>query len=312
VQVHGGQDGMAPPIVLYTENVLASENDELTLLVPWDVTLVAIDGETQLAARFEASNIDDDTKKEFVPVLICHGRPVKWARQVFHDLNLLAIRPNAAIGLAMDNRDPITYVVRQVEQNVPFFKGRINTVRRQLRGSDAEVLTITALRNACVTLAKGIGGVQYGTRPVPIDRDIVPQLTKVAIEWFQGVTSIVGAAIENRVQSVASASSVMAAIGAVGHPLVDIANDAERAKRRTELLDLLRQIRWDKGKTWEGIAGKFTPKGNFSIAGAKDTSYAVYAALTDATSDGYTRIRAEGTFEEVAEDEAEAELAGAL
>jgi DNA sulfur modification protein DndB len=131
--------------------------------VPWDVQLVAIDGETQLAARFEAANIDGDTKKDFVPIVLCHGRPIQWARQVFYDLNLLAVRPNAAIGLAMDDRDPITHVARQVEQKVSFFKGRVNTVRRQLRASDDHVLTITALRNACVTLAKGIGGVQHGT-----------------------------------------------------------------------------------------------------------------------------------------------------
>jgi DNA sulfur modification protein DndB len=160
-----------------------------------------------------------------------------------------------------------------------------------------------------VTLAKGIGGVQYGTRPVLIEKDAVPQLTKVATEWFEGVASVVGSAIENRVKSVASASSVMAAIGAVGHPLVDVLNDSERAKKRAGFLELLRQVRWDKGKTWEGIAGKFTPKGNFSIAGAKDTSYAVYAALTDATSEGYSRIRAEGLADEL--EYADEELVGA-
>ena len=130
--------------------------------------LVAIDGETQLAARFEAANINPETKDEFVPVIICHGRTIEWARQVFHDSNLLAVRPNAAVGIGMDQRDPLTHVARLVERQVPFFHDRVNTTRRQLRRNDKEIETITALRGACITFAEGITGVKYGAKPVPV------------------------------------------------------------------------------------------------------------------------------------------------
>jgi DNA sulfur modification protein DndB len=83
----------------------------------------------------------------------------------------------------------------------------------------------------------------------------------------------------------------MAALGAVGHPLVGIADSAQRDKRKRELLTTLAEVKWNKSKNWEGIAGKYTPKGRFSIAGAKDTAYAVYGALTDKSSEAFTRIR---------------------
>jgi len=298
VSVNKGAPGMAPAIILFTEQELpVDERQDGSALaqIPYGTQLVAIDGETQLAARFVASNIDPSTKLELVPVILCHGKKVDWAQQVFHDLNLLAVRPNAAIGISMDARDPLTYVAKQVEQNVPFFSGRINSVRRQLRRSDPHVVTITALRGACTTLAEGIGGVRYGARPVPVKEADAENLVKVAVDWFGRVAETIGSAIEDRERTLASAPAVLAAIGAMGHELVRIANPVERAAKRDELLDRLRGIRWDKGKAWEGIAGKFSPKGNFSVGGSKETAYAVYSALNDRTSDSFNRIRVAAT-----------------
>ncbi len=294
VNVHDNQDGMAPPIILFSEKELPVNEDPSgpgRIQVPWDVQLVAIDGETQLAARFEAANIKQETKNDFVPVLICHGRSVQWARQVFHDLNLLAVKPNAALGLAMDERDPLTQVARDVEENVPFFRHRVNFKRRQLGARDKEIVTFAAFRGACVTLAEGIGGVKYGARPVPMPMDRVPAIRKAAIEWFTALAKHIGPAMENRRQALAASSSAMAALGAVGHPLVETVDDVQRAALCKELVEPLRPVRWEKGKHWEGIAGKFTPKGNFSTSGAKDAAYGIYSALTDENSSGYNRVR---------------------
>jgi hypothetical protein len=42
---------------------------------------------------------------------------------------------------------------------------------------------------------------------------------------------------------------------------------------------------------WDGIAGKFTPSGSFSIGGPKEVGYAVAEALEDPESDGGKQIR---------------------
>jgi DNA sulfur modification protein DndB len=86
--------------------------------------------------------VDPAAKDNFVPVYIAHGRDQGWARQAFHDLNVLAIRPNAALSIAMDARDPLTHVTREIERQVPFFEGRVNKVRRQLGKGDLDVVTI--------------------------------------------------------------------------------------------------------------------------------------------------------------------------
>jgi DGQHR domain-containing protein len=295
VEVHAGEvDGMTPPIILYSEDELANEIDESGkgfIQVPYDKRLVAIDGETQLAARFEAANLLPDTKNEFVAIYICHGRDKLWARQCFHDLNVLGVRPNAALSIGMDARDPLTRVARDIEREVPFFRDRVNKARRQLGAHDKDVVTITSLRGACITLAEGIGGVKYGTRPVPLPDDRVQRVLQVAVEWFRAVTDAIGPAIEDRESKLASAPTILAAIGAMGHELVNFDEPTIREAKTAALIRKLRTVDWRRSKHWEGIAGKFTPKGTFSVGGSKETAYAVYEALNDETSPGYVSVR---------------------
>jgi DGQHR domain-containing protein len=305
VDVHKGEaDGITPPIILYSENELDIEIDEAGkgfIQVPYDQRLVAIDGETQLAARFEATNIYPDTKNEFVAIYICHGKDKLWARQCFHDLNVLGVRPNAALSIGMDARDPLTRVARDVERRVPFFRDRVNKARRQLSGADTDVVTITSLRGACITIAEGIGGVRYGTRPMPLPEAQVDRVLEVGIEWLTAVTDAFGPAMEDRENKLASAPTVLAAIGAMGHELVNVDDPGLRATKMAALVRKLRTVDWRRGKHWEGIAGKLTPKGKFSVGGSKETAYAVYEALNDETSPGYVNVRTHGSAAQAAE-----------
>ena len=107
VALSEGGDEITPPITLYTDKMLETEEREdggSRIQVPWGENLVAIDGETQLAARHEAANLREETKQEFIPVYICFGKDRLWARQAFHDLNTLAVRPNVALSIGMDAR----------------------------------------------------------------------------------------------------------------------------------------------------------------------------------------------------------------
>ena len=55
---------------------------------------------------------------DYIPVHICHCLPRGWARQAFHDLHVLAFRPNSAISVGMDARDPLPAITREVEAGV--------------------------------------------------------------------------------------------------------------------------------------------------------------------------------------------------
>ena len=134
-------------------------------------------------------------------------------------------------------------------------------------------------------------GVQYGAKPVPVLDEQLTRIRPVAIEWFTAIADAIGPSIEARDKKLAAAPSILAAIGAVGHELVNIDDPADRRSKMNSLTSRLRAVDWSRGPLWEGIAGKFTPKGVFSIGGSKETAYAVYDALHDENSPSYLRVR---------------------
>ncbi len=286
--------GIVPDITLWTErslDVVGLEHGTSLLKLPFGVTLIAIDGETQLAARLEALLDEPALASERVPVVIHHGRSQKWARQAFHDLNALGHKPNAAIAASMDTVDPMTRLADTVERRVPLLRDRVNRSRRQLRKRDEDVVTIVTLRGACVTLYKGIAGVGLGNQPVAVDDDEFEALESLAVDWFTAVTGSIGDEIEDRENTVAAAPAVFAAIGALGHGAAALEGSA-RAEFIADRAARLIGVNWARGEHWAGIAGKFTPSGRFSIGGSKETAYAIHEALSDLKSEGYGRIRA--------------------
>ncbi|HVB81751.1 MAG TPA: DNA sulfur modification protein DndB [Candidatus Binataceae bacterium] len=279
INMHAGESGLTPAMVLYSEERLNTEIDDSGrgfIQIGWAQPLIAIDGETQLAALYEAANREPAIKDDFVPVYICHGKDQAWARQVFHDLNLLGVTPSVALGIGMDARDPMTKVAGELERQIPFFTNRVNKARRQLRRRDVEVVSITTLRGACVTFAEGIAGIKFGNRPVPVDEKLLPTVTEAAVQWFTAIAELLGPAIENRDKYLAGAPGVLTAIGAMGHDLAIIPDTTARAAKITALIGRLRTVNWARGDHWDGIAGKVTPKGTFATGGIKETAYAIY------------------------------------
>jgi hypothetical protein len=160
-----------------------------------------------------------------------------------------------------------------------------------LRSNDSEVTTIAALRGACVTLAKGIGGVQYGARPVPISQEDLPAVRAAAVDWFTALGDAIGPFMLDRENNLASSPAVLAALGALGNQALHISDPEARRVKCRQLADDLKTVNWMRGKAWEGIAGKFTPRAAFSLGGPKETAHAIFAALTNPSSEGYARLR---------------------
>jgi DNA sulfur modification protein DndB len=109
LSMYEGGVGITPTIVLWTSTPLMQEergDGMAQLMAPFEEQLVAIDGATQLAARYVAREINNPgTAREWVAIKICHGRDVSWARQALHDLNVLGVHPSAALAMSMDARD---------------------------------------------------------------------------------------------------------------------------------------------------------------------------------------------------------------
>jgi hypothetical protein len=292
-----GETGVLPPIHLWSETELevVRHGSSHYVVVPNGEHLLAIDGETQLAAHWQLDqSATPETRKahrEFpIACVLHHGVSRGTARQYFHDLNVLAVRPNTSLGLSMDTKDPVMKVVGDLEARIPALFGQVEKQARQLKKNSPKIVTLQSLRQMVINVDKGISGVQYGARPAPIEDESLDDLRDVAIEWIGTYLNTFEREIRDRETYLASSGPVLAAVGAMGQVLLQVPR-ADREGLRQPLLDSLREVDWSKGDHWLGIAGNFTPGGVFSVKGTKEVAYAVFNALTDPANGGYGRIR---------------------
>ena len=292
-----GEPGVLPPIHLWSETELAvvRHGSSQYTVVPNGEYLLAIDGETQLTAHWKLDEMatpeDRKAHREFpLACVLHHGINRGTARQYFHDLNVLAVRPNTSLGLAMDTKDPVMKVVGDLETRIPALFGQVDRQARQLKKSSRKIVTLQSLRQMVINVDKGISGVQYGARPAPIDEDGLDDLRDVALDWIGTYLNTFEREIRDRETFLASSGPILAAVGAMGQVLLR-APRADRERLRDQLLKSLREVDWRKGNHWLGIAGNFTPSGVFSVKGTKEVAYSVFNALTDPANGGYARIR---------------------
>jgi DNA sulfur modification protein DndB len=303
----GEHPWVTPPITLFHEGLLKTVEfggGSRALLLPHGAFLTAIDGETQRLAWSQATQEEPGLLGRRIAAIVHHGRPVRFARQFFHDLNTLEVKPNAAVAISMDERDPATQIARSVMEEVPQLQGRINLRRRQLRRRDPEVLTISGLRTGIVTTILGEAGLQIGSRPISLPDGVsVEDVEKSVVSLWTAIVEQLEDELEpeRRSEVVVSAPSILAGLGVLAHQAMPTPpREGDGRWTIEEVLDCLTDINWEReredpnGETksvWDGIAGKFTPSGRFSIGGPKEVGHTVAIALKDPKSPAGQKIR---------------------
>ncbi len=309
--VMGRRKGVLPPMHLWSLGTLTeiTAGPNTYLLVPDGTRLLAIDGETQLTAHFQVhSTMEPELRKvhgDFsLGAVVHHGVLVAEARQYFHDLNVLAVKPNTSLSLSMDTIDPLMKLVGDLEAAIPFLAGRVDKQARQLKKSSTKVLTIHALRQMTVNVAKGIAGIQYGAKPAPVEDLDLDDVYKVARDWLGAIFNTFAAPISDRETYIIGSSPILAAIGALGNRVLQ-APSFERQQVIEEQLASLRAVDWKKSERWAGIAGRLNPKGVFTVSGTKEVGYSIYNVLADPDNPNFGQVRhpnvAAGSYQQLVE-----------
>lgn len=282
-----------------------------TVMLPYGPSLIAIDGETQVAAIHrivedpEGYGVDPKTLNECpVPFELHWNITLSDARQIFHDRNLRSVQVSKTLALSMDQRDYATRVAeRAINSTEVEVGGRstsmsrfVNRKKRQLAGSDPQWVTLSSVRSLAVTVLLGAAGIEH-TSGVLSDEDLPPGLDpQQAVNEAADVMSMVFRrfADDFAARSALTAPAVLAGVGVAAHAVMSWTE--ENRLNREQLVDLLSQVHWEReGKYWEGVAAKRTPSGGLSFAGGvKDSAYRVYEALRRADSDLGRRIRGRG------------------
>jgi hypothetical protein len=299
-----------PPVCLWSSRPLSPVDGVASL--PLGVPIVAIDGETQVAAMHAIMNDPaaydlDQAEVGKTPVAF----EIYWdidtadARQIFHDRNLFGVAVAKTLALSMDQRDFGTEIARRVEAITSVeVDGRgeslahyVNGRKRQLAQTDHEWITLSALRSLAVTILLGKPGIEATSGT--IDQDDLPsgvdaetalnEVAKIASRLISSFTS------EFARRSALTAPAVLAGVGAAAHRTTSWTRDEPRLTT-DQLHTLLSQVHWDREeKYWGGLAAKRTATGNLSFAGgAKDSGHRVCDAILNPDSESGRRIRGRG------------------
>lgn len=286
------QPGLLPPIVLWRHDPLgfARLPSGLALVLPYDAQLEALDGGTQVAAWHDVVAMHPERRKVLLPVVIHSGRPARWARQAFRDLQTRAIKSVGVDDFDLPS-DPIADLARHIEASVELFNGRVSR-ERQLPVNDQAVVTASTLRTACATFVLGLAGVQRAARPpesIPgIDEE---RIREQGGRWFGAVAEHLSSefSVQRRGESVLPSPGAMAAVGAFGHPLLRL-DGAAAENQLGWRIDRLTRVDWQRDERWNGIAGQMTASGTLSFGGgARQHAYAIFKALETPDSPIYRR-----------------------
>ncbi|WP_194816295.1 DNA sulfur modification protein DndB [Nocardia sp. XZ_19_385] len=278
--------------------------------LPWDVSGVLVDAETQHLAHFllredpDAYGISSEqTNGRLVGVEIYHGMDLVAARQIFHDRNLLGVIPNKTVALASDSANVATRITLalldkievRVGAKVVNLKDLVSVRQRQLGASDTEWMTLSTLRSFVITMIFGKAGFDKTSGPLPA----LPEgcTEEIALAEIQAALSELltrfASAFERRTTTVIASPAVFSALGAVAHRTASWNKDPQQSLSVNAMLELLVDVHWERdARYWDGTAGKLTASGAFSLAGGvKDNGSKTTSALADPTSPRYEWIR---------------------
>lgn len=294
------EEGFTPQIVLWCQQALKIEVDQNTgfgwALVPHELKFVALDGDTQTAARNLADRMSPGVlDKQTVKVVLRHGTPEDVAQQIFADCNSQGVKVTTSMAIGLDNRDDATQLVKFVEKAIPALAGKVNRQKRQLGATDKDVLTISALRASVVCFIEGIAGVQSQTKSVEIDDKRMGDLRPAALAWYEAVTDVLDGALTQgeRSNNFAASPAVWCAIGAMGHDtLVELfGTDYTKSVTPAALQhafkalaqDKLVGVDWSRGSQWLAVGAKQSGSGAVTLGGPKEAGSLVYKAIKEGT-----------------------------
>jgi hypothetical protein len=308
-----GKAFSTPPIALYTPDqvlcdrfesdngvvrsrpVLESDHGVIGTVAAFiepTARIMAIDGETQLAALFQAreqlslENMELEKKAiDRLPVGIelNFDADVTWAHHAFNVRNREGIK-QTGLSLGAAESDPHIWVLQSLLDAHPHLKPFVDVKARS--STKAKPLTGSSLIQFIACFQVGTTGVDKAKASKDITDSELERLREQTIEWMEVLVQDLGPKLTDATY-ICSASHILAALGVLGHAVLRSSGqrrDLQKVRSR------LRAINWLKGPHWIGIAGKAGADGLLCVGGAKEYLALCYPAIASDEGVGSDRI----------------------
>jgi DGQHR domain-containing protein len=211
-----------------------------------------------------------------ISVVIFANIEEEYEQQLFHDLNLLAKRPNKSISLKFDHTNPYNFMAKELaRENEYFILYGIDTEKTQLRESNPNLMLLSTLRN---TISYIIAGTDNDKRNVLTNENYD--------EWKQTVNDVFNTVFEKLPNDCNDRSKYIiglaATIQGIGKYVNSILN-SDNVLDWKEVLQRLNEINWRHNNSmWNAYGGSYdADKGRFVFNGTGSGVNGVAKALND-------------------------------
>jgi len=303
VEDKDGPLGDLGPSILYTDQSLEIIEGLVDIA---GVNFTYSDGESRGEA--EQCVLENGTSDELVakmlglmrPFIVHHSIGVNRGRSLFGDYNGKGVPVTGNLMIARDELDPYAITSREVFDSLgldlELEKRQVSVSSKTTSTGAPAILTAHTARIFVASIFVGTQAVSIGAGRIPTttqyrgsDADLdVQKLYEAGNKWATELTSEFGVDAFTDKAKVLRSAPVLAALGTIGRPMYF------EGKTSKQVMDAsnLSKVDWSHATGgWDGIAGKRSPAGVFSVSSAKEAVHAVLAALTDPTNPGYAKIR---------------------
>jgi hypothetical protein len=258
---------------------------------------IFVDGESRGEGfLINVERLDDENKvdallKKSVAVHVVHGvEDPRVVAKYFADVNGKGIRVNPNLMVMADYTDLYAEITKRAFERLGL---ELETRQRQVSTKSKAVLTGLQARLMVAAIAKGVGVVSFGGKPIPSEGVDFEKLETTAEAWLARVFEAFPPESFRDKSRVLRAVPVTASLGALGAGFY-----LDKTKEQKNALEVLsdKEIDWNIGEHWNAIAGKVNPTTRrFTVGGAKEFAHATYRALTESDTEIGKSIRHRGS-----------------
>ena len=212
-----------------------------------------------------------------IPVVIFTKMDQKGEQQLFHDLNLLAGKPNKSIALNFDSSDLYSTLAKDLaKNNEQLLRLKIETEKTQIRGNNNQIMVLSTLRNMLCYIITGANKDKDSKLNIETYNDFHNTLDETLNLLFE----VLPEDASNREKYIIGTAATLQGIGKYLNEVIYNQNNLDWQSE----IKKLGTIDWShSSSTWEGYGGSYIPEKNkFVFTGTSGGINGVYDALKNA------------------------------
>ncbi|MBM7872254.1 DNA sulfur modification protein DndB [Clostridium pascui] len=186
-----------------------------------------------------------------IPVVIFSGIDEIGEQQLFHDLNLLAAKPNKSIALRFDSTDLYNRLAKKISKTNDFLQlYGVETEKTQLKSSSSELMVLSTLRNMISYIISGSEKDKFET----LNMDNFDDYLNSANDIFDELFGSLPEDCTNRDKYIIGTAATLQGIGKY---IYDIINDADIIDWKSYIRGL-KNIDWKhENSIWQNAGGSY-------------------------------------------------------